>query len=559
MLLVAAAALGLNVIGYAAAVLQRSGCDFFPTRSHGGTSGSLRPWRPPAAWAQRNHPERPQEASSRFALRPSRPGGRTVEFLESLLSLIGTALAIGLVLLVLWLVYRRRYRRIGPDEALIVYGRRAKRDKDGYRVIVGGGTFVTPFIEEASRFPLHALQLDVQLRGVLAGDQRTPINVNGTATVKVPVTPAEREASYPTVRMAASNFLGMSVEEIREALTKVVSGHLRTIVAGLSVVDLYTDQARFQEDLKEKAAEELQSLGYSFLSFVFESITDENGYLDALGVPEIERARRDARISQANNDRDASLQEEDARLTKEQRRLQVEADVADSERELSLRKAAIKEEVDVANARALKAGEMEAKTQDIQIAEREAERQRRELDATVRERAEAEKFAQERAAEAARFQAEQEAEAEKLRRARAAEALELEAKAEASQLRETGEAEAAAILARGEAEAEARRQLAEALQAYTEAGLSLEALKVLPDVVAAASEPLSRAGKTTIISNGGRRGDGTGVSKLTADVTEVLTSTVPMVKDLSGVDLAALLQRLTGQAPADDDLDDDQG
>ena len=98
-------------------------------------------------------------------------------------------------------------------------------------------------------------------------------------------TPAEREASFPTVRMAASNFLGMSTDQIRDALTKVVSGHLRTIVAGLSVVDLYTDQARFQEDLKTKAAAELQSLGYSFLSFVFESITDDNGYLDALGVP----------------------------------------------------------------------------------------------------------------------------------------------------------------------------------------------------------------------------------------------------------------------------------
>lgn len=66
-----------------------------------------------------------------------------------------------MLLLVLWLIYRRRYRRIGPDEALIVYGRRAKRDKDGFRVIVGGGTFVTPFIEEAERFPLHAMQLDV--------------------------------------------------------------------------------------------------------------------------------------------------------------------------------------------------------------------------------------------------------------------------------------------------------------------------------------------------------------------------------------------------------------
>jgi flotillin len=469
----------------------------------------------------------------------------------NLLNVLGTVILVLLLALVLWLIYRRRYRRIGPDEALIVYGRKAKRDRDGYRVIVGGGTFVTPFIEEAATFPLHAMQLDVQLRGVLAGDQRTPINVNGTATVKVPVTPSERESEFPTVRLAASNFLGMSVEEIRDALTKVVSGHLRTIVAGLSVVDLYTDQARFTEDLKAKAADELQSLGYSFLSFVFESITDENGYLDALGVMEIERARRDARIAQADNDRDASLEEEDARLTKERRRLGVEAEVADAERELSLRKASIKEEVDVANARALKAGEMESKVQDIQIAEREAERQRRELDATVREQAEAEKFAQERRAEAARFQAEQEADAEKIRRARVAEAIELEAKAEATRLRETGEAEAAAILARGEAEATSRRQLAEALQAYTDAGLSLEALKVLPDVVAAASEPLSRAGRTTIISNG--VGGGTGASKLTSDVTEVLTSTVPVIKELSGVDLAALLRNLTGHGDHDDE------
>ncbi len=469
-----------------------------------------------------------------------------MDFLTTAVQFLGGAIAIIVVLLLLWLVYRRRYRRIGPDEALIVYGRRAKKDRDGFRVIVGGGTFVTPFIEEAEKFPLHAMQLDVQLAGVLAGDQRTPINVNGTATVKVPVTPHERSSDFPTVRLAASNFLGLSVEEIRDALTKVVAGHLRTIVAGLSVAELYADQAKFQEDLKEKAAAEMESLGYAFLSFVFESITDDNGYLDALGVPEIERARRDARISQANNDRDATLQEEQARLEKEQRRLEVEAHVAESEKDLNMKRAVIQEEVDVANARALKSGEMELKLMDIRIAEQEAERQRRELDATVREQADADKFAVERGAEAARFRVEQEAEAEKIRRARDAEALELEARAEATRLRETGEAEASAILARGEAEAQARRKLAEALQSYTDAGLSLEALRVLPDIVAAAAEPLSRAGKTTIISNGGGAG-GTGASKLTADVTEVLTSTVPIVKDLSGVDLAKLLQSLAGR------------
>lgn len=490
------------------------------------------------------------------------------DFLTSLLNFVGIAAVIGFILLVLWLVYRRRYRRIGPDEALIVYGSRARRDRDGFRVIVGGGTFVKPFIEEAEKFPLHAMQLDVVLAGVLAGDQRTPVNVNGTATVKVPVTPDERTEGFPTVRQAASNFLGMSTAEINNSLTKVVAGHLRTIVAGLTVAELYSDQARFTEELKSKAAGELQSLGYAFLSFVFESITDDNGYLDALGVPEIERARRDARISQANNDRDATLQEESARLQKEQRRFEVEADIAEAEKALNLKRASIQEEVDVAQASAVKAGQQQAKEEDIRIAELEAERQKKELDATVREQAEAEKFAKQRAAEAARFEAEQEAEArkfaaeqnaeaERIKRQKAAEALKLEADAQAQQARDVGVAEADAIRARGEAEAEARRLLADALRQYNEAGVSLEALKVLPEIVAAASEPLSRAGSTTIISNGG--GGGTGVSKLTGDVTEVLSTTLPVVKDLSGVDLAHIVREALGSAGDDAEEGDGAG
>jgi flotillin len=490
------------------------------------------------------------------------------DFFQTIAQGFAILLVVVVLLVVLWLLYRRRYRRIGPDEALIVYGRRARKDHDGFRVIVGGGTFVTPFIEEAESFPLHALQLDVVLAGVLAGEQRTPVNVNGTATVKVPVNPMERSEGFPTVRLAAGNFLGMSVEEIRNSLTKVVAGHLRTIVAGLSVAELYGDQARFTGELKNKAAAELQSLGYSFLSFVFESITDDNGYLDALGVPEIERARRDARISQANNDRDATLQEENARLQKEQRRFEVEADIAESEKALSLKRATIQEEVDVAQASAVKAGQLQAKEEDIRIAELEAERQRKELDATVRERAEAEKFAKQRAAEAARFEAEQEAEArkfgveqgaesERIKREKAAQALRAETEAEAMQAREIGLAEADAIRARGEAEAESRRLLADALRAYNEAGVSLEALKVLPEIVAAAAEPLSRAGRTTIISNGDT--PGTGVNKLTQDVTEVLSTTLPVVRDLSGVDLAAIIRRaVTGLegAATDDDHDD---
>ena len=97
-----------------------------------------------------------------------------------------------------------------------------------------------------------------------------------------------------------------------------------------------------------------------------------------------------------------------------------------------------------------------------------------------------------------------------------------------------------AIRARGEAEAEARRLLAEALKLYNEAGLSIEALKVLPDIAAAVSEPLSRAGTTTIISNG--NGDGTGASKLTEDVVQVLSQLGPILQQLAGVDLDDFLR-----------------
>ena len=93
--------------------------------------------------------------------------------------------------------------------------------------------------------------------------------------------------------------------------------------------------------------------------------------------------------------------------------------------------------------------------------------------------------------------------------------------------------------------AEARRKLAEALKLYNEAGLSIEALKVLPEIAAAVSEPLARAGETTIISNGGNPGDGTGAARLTDDVVQVLTQLGPVMKQLSGVDLDTLLQNIS--------------
>jgi len=350
------------------------------------------------------------------------------------------------------------------------------------------------------------------------------------------------------IRHAAEGFLGMEAREIQSTIKETVAGHLRGIIGTLTIEELYRDQKRFQESVRAEANKDLDGMGFEFRSFVFREIQDGQGYLDALGQPKIQDALKNARIATANADRAAKIEEETARQEKERKRIGVETEIALADRELYMKKASIKRDVDVANAQAQKAGEMELKVQNISIADKEVERQKLELNATIREQAEAKRFEAERQADAEKYRVEQSAAADRKRREEAAQALKAEglakAEADSTMRREIGLAEAEAIQAKGAAEAEARRKLAEALKLYNDAGLSIEALKVLPEIAAAVSEPLARAGSTTIISNGSS-GQGTGSAKMTEDVVQVLSQLRPIMQQLAGVDLEQFLQGIS--------------
>jgi flotillin len=457
---------------------------------------------------------------------------------------------IGFLLIAGYLIVRFRYKKAGPDEALIIYGRRKffgrkVRDEkgavEGFRIVRGGGTFVWPAWEQYEYLSLKMMTLDIDLRHVYT-QRGIPINVKAVAQVKV-------GSDVPHVSHAAEGFLGLPPNQIRDTIKETVAGHLRGIVGTLTLEELYRDQRRFQESVRSEAHKDLDGMGFEFKSFTFQEIQDDEGYLNALGQPKIQEALKEARIAKAQADRDAKIEEEAARQEKERKRFGVDTEIADAEKELSLKKATIKEEVDVANAKATKAGEMELKVQDISIAGKEVDRQKLELNSTIREKAAAQKYEAERLADANQYRVERQAAAERKRREEAALALKAEgqakAEAESVQQRQIGLAEADAIRAKGEAEAEARRLLAEALKLYNEAGLSIEALKVLPEIAAAVSEPLSRAGSTTIISNGGKPGDGTGAAKLTEDVVQVLSQLTPIMDQLAGVDLKSFLQDIS--------------
>jgi flotillin len=465
--------------------------------------------------------------------------------MESLAS-AGVVVGVLFAIIVFYAIARLLYKKAGPDEALIVYGRKgvfghkvkdAQGVTEGFRIVRGGGTFVWPAWEQYRVLSLRMMTLDIDLQHVYTS-QGIPINVKAVAQVKI-------KGDIEHIRKAAEGFLGVPADQVRSTIQETVAGHLRGIIGTLTLEELYRDQKRFQEKVRDEAHFDLEGMGFEFKSFVFQAIQDSEGYLDSLGQPKIQEALRDARIATAQADRAAKLEEETARQQKEQKRFGVDTEIADAEKALSLKRASIQKEVDVARAQAVKAGEMETKVQDITIADKEVERRKLELNATIREQADARKYETERTADAEQYKVERQAAADRKRREEAAQAVKAEglAKAEAESVmrRNIGLAEAEATQAKGAAEASARRLLAEALKLYNEAGLSIEALKVLPEIAAAISEPLSRAGTTTIISNGNGH-EGTGAAKLSQDVVQVLSQLSPIMEQLAGVDLKRFLQ-----------------
>ncbi|MGH3715956.1 MAG: SPFH domain-containing protein, partial [Micromonosporaceae bacterium] len=321
---------------------------------------------------------------------------------------------------------------------------------------------------------------------------------------------------------------------------------LRAIVGRLTVEEIIRDRAAFASAVAEEAEHSLTNQGLVLDTFQLQDIVTEGNYLQDLGRPEAARVLKDATIAEAR-----------ARQAAEQERLLAEESIAESERNLALKQAGIQAEIDAANAKSQAAGPLAQAERDQailaekqKVAERNAELKQRELDTEVRKPADAERYRIETAAEArknseildaearrqatiaaAQAQAEQDrltGEGERARRAALAQALELE-----------GAAEAAATLAKGTAEAEAQLKKADAFAKYGEAAILDLLVSVLPQVVEAASRPMSEIDKLTVISTDG-------ASALTKSVANNVAQGMQLGSDLTGVDVAALVSRLGG-------------
>jgi flotillin len=172
------------------------------------------------------------------------------------------------------------------------------------------------------------------------------------------------------------------------------------------------------------------------------------------------------------------------------------------------------------------------KEQQVIVQEREIQRREKELEATVKRQADAERYRVETEAAAHRQRAELVARGE-------AEARRQKGLAEADVIKATGSSEAEIITLKGTAEAEAMRKKAESYKEYNEAAVLQALLAALPEIARAVAEPLTKTERITLVSTGG---DGTGASRLTGDVAKIMAELPAVVESLSGVDLRRLIE-----------------
>ncbi|MFF3730095.1 flotillin family protein [Streptomyces sp. NPDC002476] len=458
------------------------------------------------------------------------------------MSPVVTAVVGVVVLLVLLaLVVITRYKVAGPSEAFIITGRRGKKstdpvtgrtsiDNSGQKVVVGGGVFVVPFVQQKFTLDLSSRHIPVAVRGAVTL-RGVKSNLEGVAIVKV-------GGSEEAIRAAAQRFLQQQ-DGIVGFTQEVLSGALRAIVGRMSVEDIIRDRAAFAGQVAEEAEASLSGQGLILDAFQIQDITTEGSYLEDLGRPEAARAKQEADIAEAN-----------AKRASEQARLKAAEEIAVAERTFYLKQAEIKAETEAAAAKANAAGPLAeaARQQEVlaeqeKVAERQAALTDRELDTKVRKPADAARYQAEQEAEARRIAQVKEAEADAERARLTGQGEKLHRSALADAVRIEGEAEAAAIAARGAAEAEAMQKKADAFARYGDAAVLQMLVEVLPHVVAKASEPLSAVDKMTVISTDG-------ASRLSRTVTDNVAQGMELLSSTTGVDLAALLKNLKGAAAA---------
>ncbi|TAH34875.1 MAG: flotillin family protein [Planctomycetota bacterium] len=509
-----------------------------------------------------------------------------LQFTESTQPLIvlGFIGAAALVLLFLIVFTVRQYKRCPSNRILVIYGK-VGGNKTA-KCLHGGGAFVIPLIQDYAFLHLEPLVIDIPLQGALS-QNNIRVNVPATFTVGISTDPV-------LMNNAAERLLNMDERQITEQAQDIILGQLRLVIATLTIEEINKDREKFMTLINENVGQEINKIGLELINVNIRDITDESGYIEAIGKRAAAEAVNKARVDVAQQERDGAtgqaiaVREQTVNVAKEtataaegqkeaERRQRVavaglEANAVQGEvqakrdREIAVaqrmaetvagQKTAEQEQrIRVADAESLAVqGENKAAAQiadsNAKLAEISAEAKRRGEVASAK-------------AQEAIFVAEREQELAHLSKTELApqeiekKRIEIAAEAEAEKLRREARGQADAILARYTAEAEGirkvldakaegYRRLMEATGGRPELAPTLLLVEKLPEIVTEQVKAIQnlKIDKITVWE-GGRGGDGRHGS--TADFLSSLIGSLPPLHELArqaGIELPGVLGKV---------------
>ncbi len=488
--------------------------------------------------------------------------------------LVALAIMVGLLgVFAAMALFARNYIKVPPSTVAIFYGRKhtftdekGNRSTVGFRVVRGGAALRVPLLEQVAYLSLNLMSIPLRIQRAYT-KEGVAVTVEAVANVKI-------ASDDMSLRGASERFLGMSAEQIKGVIFQTLEGHLRAILGTLTVEEINADRQAFAQKMTDEAALDLKKMGVNIDILTIQQISDEQGYLDALGKKRTAEVKRDAVIGEAQATRDAMIKSAMADQEGKTKRYEADVAIAQSLRDKESRQAEFDAAVQAKQAEAEQSGPLATaiarqkvteqetridqvrKQQEVLVQAQEAARREQELQATVVKPAEAQR-------QAAILLAEGEKQATVIRAEATQKELEFEGAGEASKIERIGRAEAAKVLAIGEAEAEVikKKLLAEAegLQSkaaawknFNEAAVLNMVVDKMPELAKAFATQLAGIDKINIIEMGNGHGSGSGgVAKVMGTVGGGMTAMLAMLKDQFGVDIQRLMEAKTEAATLD--------
>ena len=467
---------------------------------------------------------------------------------------------IAAIIVLMIVVVATGYVKAPPDKAYIISGL-----KKNPRILIGQAGIKLPFLERKDILVLKQISIDIKTNGYVPTLDFIGVDIDAVAKVRVKTDPEG-------IKVAMKNFLNMNEKQICDALTDSLQGNMREIIGTVKLKELNTDRKKFGDEVQSKAQTDMNALGIEIISCNIQRIDDEKGLIIALGQDNMSQIQKDASIAKAQAEKDVAIAEAEAKRLANDAQVAAETEIAAKKNELRIRQAELKKESDIKQAAADAAYEIQKEEQrktievttanaNIARQEREIELKRKQvevteqsLEAEIKKKAEAEKYARQQRAEAELFERQRKAEAEKFEQEKEAEARKIKAAAEmfarqqeAEGIRAVGEAEAKAIEAKGIAEAEALEKKAEAMKKYGQAAMMEMIVKALPEMAREIAKPMENIDKITIIDGGNGTGN-TGVQTMGSYVPAVLAKTIETVKETTGLDITEIMKAETYDA-----------